>query len=207
MQDQVADAHDLILNFIEDEGPFDGVIGFSQGAALASSLILRRAKDITAEPLFQIAVFICASLPFDLDAPPIVIDKAPGGRLRFLNSDASGAPSEISQSSVGAQSIIQEFHAQGFGGLLEDGMRVLRRYHPKLPSAGLKPNMGIPTVNIVGQKDPYRQQGLWLAEMGGPMGTVIIDHGAGHEVARDTTAVRKMSRAAQDTIEKVKFQC
>ena len=195
------------MNFIEDEGPFDGIIGFSQGAALASSVILRRAKDMTAEPLFQVAVFICASLPFDLDAPPIIVNKAPGGRLRFLNSDASGTKSEISQSSAGAQSIIQEFHAQGYSGLLEDGMRVLRRYHPKMQAAGPKLNMGIPTVNIVGTKDPYLQQGLSLAEMGGAMGTVIIDHGAGHEVARDITAVRKMSRAAQDTIEKVKFQC
>ncbi|KAL9594714.1 MAG: hypothetical protein Q9219_006878 [cf. Caloplaca sp. 3 TL-2023] len=206
-QDQIEDAHDLVLNFIEDEGPFDGVIGFSQGAALASSLILRRARDRTAEPLFQVAVFICASLPFDLDAPPIIVNKAPGGRIRFLNSDASGVKSEISQSSVGAQSIIQEFHAQGYSGMLEDGMRVLRRYHPKTASAGQRLAMDIPTVNIVGQKDPYRQQGLWLAEMGGAMGTVIVDHGAGHEVARDMTAVRKMSRAAQDTIEKVKFQC
>ncbi|KAI2776587.1 hypothetical protein F4815DRAFT_449142 [Daldinia loculata] len=35
-------AFDYICQVIEDEGPFNGVIGFSQGAALAASLLLRR---------------------------------------------------------------------------------------------------------------------------------------------------------------------
>ncbi|KAL9006155.1 MAG: hypothetical protein Q9188_001081 [Gyalolechia gomerana] len=207
--EQVADAHDLVLNFIEDEGPFDGIIGFSQGAALASSLMLQRAKNATSEPLFQLAIFLCASLPFDLDAPPVMVKKAPGGRLRFLDTDSSDSEEEkeIPQSSVGAQSIIQEFQAQGFNGPLEDGMHMLRRFHPGMQRPGPKLHMGVPTVNIVGNKDPYFQQGLWLAELGGLRGTVIVDHGGGHEVSRDANALRKMTRAVQETVEKVRFQC
>ncbi len=204
--DQVADAHDLVLTFIEDEGPFDAVIGFSQGAALASSVMLRRAKDPSLEPLFQLAIFICASLPFDLDAPPVVVDKAPGGRLKFLNAAAADGGREIPQSSVGAQSLIQELHSQGYGGMLKDGMHILRRFHLRTQPGG-KFNMGVPTVNIVGKKDGYFQQGLSLAELGGSRGTVILDHGAGHEVPRDVLSVRKMTRVVQDAVEKVGFQC
>lgn len=212
----VADAHDLVLDFIEDEGPFDGVIGFSQGAALASSLMLQRAKDPSAEPLFQLAIFLCASLPFDLDAPPVLVRKAPGGRLRFLDSAPSSPESsdsesdtetEIPQSSAGAQSVIQEFHAQGFSGRLEDGMHMLRRFHPGNQRLGRKLHMGVPTVNIVGKKDPYFQQGMWLAELGGVWGSVTVDHGGGHEVVREAGAVRKMSRAVEEAVGKVRFQC
>ncbi|KAI4101559.1 MAG: hypothetical protein L6R37_004885 [Teloschistes peruensis] len=202
----VGDAHDLVLAFIEDEGPFDAIIGFSQGAALASSLMLRRAKDASCAPLFQLAIFICASLPFDLDAPPVVVKKSSGGCLQFLDGTASSGGWEISQPSVGAQSIIQEFHAQGYNGLLEDGMHVLRRYHPKMPP-GANLNMGVPTVNIVGKKDGYYQQGLSLAKLGGSRGTVVLDHGGGHEVPRDLLSVRKMTKVVQDAIEKVRFQC
>ena len=196
-----------MLNFIEDEGPFDGVIGFSQGAALASSLMLRRAQYTTLEPLFQLAIFICASLPFNLDAPPVIVKKGPGERMRFLDADASNGGREIPQSSVGAQSIIQEFHALGFNGYLEDGAHMLRRYHPKTHQDRPIPHIDVPTVNIVGKKDPYHQQGLLLAELGGTRGTVVMDHGGGHEVARDTTSVRKMTRVVQDAVEKVRFQC
>ncbi|KAL8942171.1 MAG: hypothetical protein Q9216_001818 [Gyalolechia sp. 2 TL-2023] len=241
----VTAAHDLVLDFIDDEGPFDGIIGFSQGAALASSLMLQRAKDPAAEPLFQLAIFLCASLPFDIDAPPVLVRKAPGGRVRFLDTTPSSSDTEssssdsdseegeeveegteIPQSSVGAQSIIQEFQAQGFSGPLEDGMHMLRRFHPGAMQRPMgsgsssnsssstsinsssssntqnKLHMGVPTVNIVGKKDPYFQQGLWLAELGGSRGTLVVDHGGGHEVSRDANALRKMTRAVQDTVEK-----
>ncbi|KAF7595521.1 hypothetical protein BBP40_005857 [Aspergillus hancockii] len=78
---QVQDAFDLIYEVIEDEGPFDGIIGFSQGAALASSLLLKQAKDSPRDPpLFKMAVLLCASLPFDLDselAPITTIEVVP----------------------------------------------------------------------------------------------------------------------------------
>lgn len=33
-------AHNFLRSIIEEDGPYDGVIGFSQGAALAASLLL-----------------------------------------------------------------------------------------------------------------------------------------------------------------------
>ena len=46
--------------YVSAEGPFDGVMGFSQGAALAAMLLRR---ESTAEP-FRFAIFLCAGLPF-----------------------------------------------------------------------------------------------------------------------------------------------
>ena len=45
--------------YVSTEGPFDGVMGFSQGAALAAMLLTRE----SAEP-FRFAIFLCAGLPF-----------------------------------------------------------------------------------------------------------------------------------------------
>ncbi len=46
--------------YVSAEGPFDGVMGFSQGAALAAMLL---ARGSPAEP-FRFAIFLCAGLPF-----------------------------------------------------------------------------------------------------------------------------------------------
>ncbi|CAI7581472.1 unnamed protein product [Penicillium bialowiezense] len=46
--------------------PFDGVLGFSQGAALAASMIVHHSRTRPAEPpLFRVAVFICGATPWD----------------------------------------------------------------------------------------------------------------------------------------------
>ncbi|KAL2830267.1 serine hydrolase FSH [Aspergillus cavernicola] len=53
---------------ISRDGPFDAVMGFSQGAALAFSLLVHHAEKNgpSAPPLFKAAVFICAGAPYDL---------------------------------------------------------------------------------------------------------------------------------------------
>lgn len=53
-----------VLNIIEKKGPFDAVMGFSQGAALAFSLLAEHSKT-NATPLFKAAVFICGAPPFE----------------------------------------------------------------------------------------------------------------------------------------------
>ncbi|KAF9884472.1 hypothetical protein FE257_001733 [Aspergillus nanangensis] len=57
-------AFEHITNIIETQGPFDGVMGFSQGAGVSSALIAHRAKT-NQKPLFKLAVFICGAAPFD----------------------------------------------------------------------------------------------------------------------------------------------
>ena len=64
--ENVKAAHEYIEEIIDEEGPFDGVIGFSQGAALASSMMLEHAKSNPLNDLFKIGIFAGASLPFDL---------------------------------------------------------------------------------------------------------------------------------------------
>jgi len=63
---QVADACAFLRRVIEDEGPFDGVVGFSQGAVMALALALEHEEQRPeAPPPFRFAVlFSCPYLPY-----------------------------------------------------------------------------------------------------------------------------------------------
>lgn len=65
---QCQEAHDLILETIEDEGPFDGVVGFSQGASLALSILLHDEINRPGQPpRFKFGVFLCSNLVISPD--------------------------------------------------------------------------------------------------------------------------------------------
>ncbi|RDK38248.1 hypothetical protein M752DRAFT_297642 [Aspergillus phoenicis ATCC 13157] len=65
---QVKDAHDLVKDVIEDDGSFDGVIGFSQGALLALSILYyHEVCHLDHPPPFRFAIFFCAMLSISPD--------------------------------------------------------------------------------------------------------------------------------------------
>lgn len=75
----------LLEAYIEAEGPFDGAIGFSQGAALISTYLLKWASEHPGRPLpLQCAIFFSASRPLDIDALRI-------GELKWAESDPDKA--------------------------------------------------------------------------------------------------------------------
>ncbi|KAL4860668.1 hypothetical protein BDV12DRAFT_91895 [Aspergillus spectabilis] len=73
-------AIEYTYRIIARDGPFDAVMGFSQGAALAFSLLQHHARskgssadsESEPEPLFKVAVFICAGAPYELSGEKMV---------------------------------------------------------------------------------------------------------------------------------------
>ncbi|OJJ04841.1 hypothetical protein ASPVEDRAFT_54936 [Aspergillus versicolor CBS 583.65] len=67
-------AIEYTLRIIDREGPFDAVMGFSQGAALTYSLFDHHVQKngATAAPPFKAAVFICGGAPYVLDGKEFV---------------------------------------------------------------------------------------------------------------------------------------
>lgn len=66
-QDSVQQCYEYLLDIIDEDGPFDGVVGFSQGAAAASTALLyNQSLDRTAPPLFKFAIFFCATSALDM---------------------------------------------------------------------------------------------------------------------------------------------
>lgn len=79
----VLEAIDDLSEWVAENGPFDGVMGFSQGASLAA-MVLARARFANPPP-FMFAVFICAVLPF--------CEKAlRNGDLKFLRAEDGDGP-------------------------------------------------------------------------------------------------------------------
>ncbi|KAM0798591.1 serine hydrolase FSH [Usnea florida] len=57
-------ACDFLQQYVEqhDSDPFDGVLGFSEGATIAASLILRQCRE-KGSSLFKFAIFVCCTVP------------------------------------------------------------------------------------------------------------------------------------------------
>lgn len=75
-----------LASYIASEGPFQGVIGFSQGAALAATLMIQHGQNHlgSVDPLFRCAVFLCAGAPYD----PAALER---GKAVLLDDDGTGA--------------------------------------------------------------------------------------------------------------------
>jgi predicted esterase len=66
----VHECYEYLLDIIDEDGPFDGVVGFSQGAAAAATALLHsQSLDSTAPPLFKFAIFFCATSALDAADP------------------------------------------------------------------------------------------------------------------------------------------
>lgn len=80
-------------DYVAEEGPFDAVMGFSQGGGLAASFLIHRMQQNAEHerefPTFRCAIFFSGGEPED---PSGVIT---GSDRRFMNYDADGEVIEI----------------------------------------------------------------------------------------------------------------
>ncbi|KAL4805881.1 hypothetical protein BDV18DRAFT_160747 [Aspergillus unguis] len=68
-----------ILEFVEENGPFDVIMGIMEGAALAYELLDRHIREYGSffPPPFESAVFVCAHIPWKLNEDPFEPDLFP----------------------------------------------------------------------------------------------------------------------------------
>jgi hypothetical protein len=158
---------------LDSDGPYDGVLCFSQGCSLvASYLLYHEHSRPNTRPPFQLAVFICGGVPFsvleDLGLP--ISSEAhrfdEGTRRHFLSTTTD----EWTPSAGTWQ--------------------VIRSLGPETSVFGLdlslKPadmRIRIPTIHVCGSKDfryPAAVQLHALCEGEAP----LWDHGGGHDIPR-----------------------
>ena len=89
------EAYDLLHDTLLDEGPFDGILGFSHGGTLAAGFLIRHAKLHPGQsPLFRCAIFINSLPPFRMDpgdAQCPVIDDGLDGYIKIPTVSIAGA--------------------------------------------------------------------------------------------------------------------
>jgi hypothetical protein len=143
---------------VAHDGPYDGIIGFSEGAALAAALLLEDASDEHRRyaPIFQIAVFVNA---VNLLSPSTSLGK------RMLESDMQHAMDLFTKGDKKHNTLVQ------------DCVYAL--------SANTVPALiTIPTLHIVGLEDDFRgfsEDLVKLCESGSAM---TVHSTAGHEMPR-----------------------
>ncbi|KAH9988766.1 putative DUF341 family oxidoreductase [Xylariaceae sp. FL0662B] len=92
----VEEAYDLIYEILEgDEGPFDGLIGFSHGATLAFGFLVNHAKTRSLEPVrnlgLRCAIFMNSLPPFrQLDSGELLFDGEMDGYLDIPSLNIAG---------------------------------------------------------------------------------------------------------------------
>jgi len=184
--EKVQAAFDLIDEILEDEGPFDGVIGFSQGAALASSYILQDFKLPVPKQPFQCAIFFNASMPFDLDSTPFTVSR--DGVCRYADTKEPIENFDIT-------STIPEATSPGYCGKFDEHTTFLRRYSlANIGHAFIK----IPTTHVLGAIDGYNSQGLQLRKLCILHGQEFIEHRGGHEIPKDRNTTMKTANCIQN---------
>ena len=196
-------AFDYINEIIEEEGPFDGVFGFSQGAALASSMMLEHSKAKPLDDLFKFAVFIAASLPFDLDDRSgmthwaSAVQSAREGAPSTFGGEFAGELSTSSEGRSNRSSDDEDNHTRGFP--LRPWMlgtkTLLGRYHP---DRNFRAKITVPTLHIMSDQDQYLGQSETLVRLCSGS-SQIVKHGDGHRVPRNKEFEQK-ALAALDAV-------
>ena len=190
--DLVRQAQVYIEEIIEEEGPFDGVIGFSQGAALAASIMLEHAKKNPFNDIFKLAIFAGASLPFETSSTSALIHRP------IMQREDSGS----SESSLDDE--VDPYTSWRIPKDFWDPIGpILGRYHPeRTPTARIRQ----PTLHLIGDQDEYASQGQMLTKMCMGQATVIR-HPEGHRIPRDKGFNGKAVRAMEHLISRVSLTC
>ena len=204
-----------LLQVLEDEGPFDGVLGYSGGAALAAQAIIRhQVNNPTADPLFRFAVFINGGTPlkaFTLadelvktgEVDTTVLDK----ELEAIYLRPSNLRVRKGDNKEEAEKAIEvrkkEIESLQTGQLVDgryfvtDGTVGVTRYDGAIDG----PLIDIPTLHVRSPGEEDANLGLNLFDLCHPMQLKEYHHAYGHDFPTGAEESRKIAEAIIDLSE------
>ncbi|MCJ1470650.1 hypothetical protein MMC07_009296 [Pseudocyphellaria aurata] len=175
-------AHNWLRELFARDGPYDGVMLFSQGCSLISSFLMYHQVETPHLPLpFKVAIFICGGIPLSVveDLGIVVsqeardLDARTGKQLQQRASAvATAAPGtdywiDVDERLFDPSALIEPSNVFGL-----DFTKIKR------------PLISIPTVHIYGGKDPRFPASVQLAHFCEPTMKRTYDHGGGHDIPR-----------------------
>ncbi|KAL8699911.1 MAG: hypothetical protein Q9201_005738 [Fulgogasparrea decipioides] len=232
---EIQSVYDFLEEVIEEEGPFDVAWGFSAGATIIGSLLLRYAHETPhLPPPFRAAIFMNSQMPWsateDLgkDVGPLAIrlqsippteaeaDRAIARELEkhkskedMLDDAARGAHWEDGGLIAPMmRHAYKNTHAQD----LEKGVSHHKysdyRAHRIFPEVD-KVRVTVPTGHILAERDPLRELGEGMMKMCEPSLRLSFKHGFGHEIppARSTRDLVKIKEVIEKTVMRSELVC
>jgi len=224
-------AHELVHEIIEEEGPFDGVIAFSQGAALALSMIIDQELNNPGDrPLFGFAAFFSCPIALSPDTklnreslaraakktdegekPKAPTKGAPKHRFSLLLSDNQRALAhEYCDILADAKQTARAFGVEGLSddeasdtdsGSSESDDE-LSHIPRLLHPLMVKARVSIPTVHLYDPKDPYHKQCELVVRLCDKFLTREVLHGGGHDLPADPNELKACAAAIVKAMEK-----
>ncbi|KAI8965509.1 serine hydrolase FSH [Daldinia sp. FL1419] len=210
-----------IDNFIKQNGPFDGVFGFSLGSAMAVSYILdQQRKFPDSKPPFSFAllfspIFIASADDhcYERLVDYILDDDHAGFRAEFPDGDfASLLNSEDERVFARYLKVVLSMHSS-VGNILPNtrldflsfeaqASNVPRLLHPQI----YKERVRIPIVHVSGEKDVYAmaEQSRVAEGLYTPSLTQLYRHDGGHDIPFKTSEVSAITSMVMNAAEKGK---
>jgi hypothetical protein len=170
-------AHSFLRSIIEEDGPYDGVVGFSQGAALAASFILcdeHHGGLGGGKPPFKMAAFFNCVMLF---SPSKEVGTHIGEQVRqmeekhaaFLESrEVETTTKTDDQTNI---SLLKDIY-----GFVPDTFPI---------------RISIPTFHVVGAKDQFEEHSRALIKLCEADKTEVFTFEGGHEIPRGKLDVQK----------------
>lgn len=177
--ESIKKAHRWLLDYVDEHGPYDGVMNFSQGCALSSTLLLYHQKfHPDKPPPFKVAMFICGGivlsalddLGFVVSEEAKEIDEKSKVQLLSRASTEAILKDGSNRWGVGFDPLSQKDKSNIFGFNFEN-----------IPKDRM---IQIPTVHVYGAKDPRYPSSITLAQFCKASVRKTYDHGGGHDIPR-----------------------
>jgi len=202
-------AHDLIDQEFKKNGPFDGVLGFSTGAALLAAYLLEKSALYPEQPLpVQFAIFCSTIPPISADSvytEMVIGSLSPEEQQRIRSADGariSQLPEPLRSSiSLTARcfDLLKPVHGRPVSDFLDRNMVdvpcVLR---PELYRARL----AIPTLHCWGKNDPpvFQESARLVESFCHSRMRVSYQHSVIHNLPRSTIEVKAMVSSIEKMI-------
>ncbi|KAL3476885.1 serine hydrolase-domain-containing protein [Aspergillus californicus] len=197
-------AHTWLASIIAERGPYDIVLAFSQGCALAASILLLHEQHFTnhqeatktpaSESPFKSAVFICGGPPFPF-LESIGYTISPHTKARDLASRSAvttmaDSSAILSRGSARWTSPGLDFGSSSPSSTTTSSQSILPSSFTFNKESEVRREMvgdlriRIPTVHIYGERDPRYIAGIQLSEVCVRGKRKVYNHGGGHEIPR-----------------------
>ncbi|KAF2129724.1 DUF341 domain protein [Dothidotthia symphoricarpi CBS 119687] len=203
---KMAEALDYIDETLDELGPFDGVLGFSQGAAVLIAYMYQH--EACRKPLpFKFALIFSSVMPCsdDIGYCQGIFDRLRSHRRELTAPPAAGAvPSPLREERIFIDLLLRTVvPARKNRAMLPDfdlgvytegdGLDAPRLMHPLL----LKERIHIPTVHITGKRDSNFMRSMSEAARGLCDDKLVkkLEHGGGHHPPQKDVEIKAVIRA------------
>jgi hypothetical protein len=171
---EVKKVHEFLQTIIKEDGPYDGILGFSEGAALAASFLLchEHLSDSISDPPFKVAVFLNAVMLF-----------SPSKEIGTKMTDYSEQAKKHDWVQAGQVDTPSD-HSDVY----------------EIKADNIDTRISIPTLHVIGEKDVFNEHSKALPQLCDISKAKVITVDAGHELPRSGSALQRIAAALETMV-------